>query len=87
MSANRRGFLVGRVPELTASTRELSAWSADRTRTYAEAMDAWQSSCPRLTVWEDVLDDGLVQVIRDRGATGQASVAPTARGRAAFGAR
>ncbi len=78
---------AGRMPELTASTRELLSWIADRPRTYAEAMDAWRSSCPRLTVWEDALIDGLVQVIRGGGATGRASVTLTARGRAALGSR
>jgi hypothetical protein len=25
-------------------------------------MEAWKSSCPRLTVWEDTLSDGLVRI-------------------------
>jgi hypothetical protein len=29
-------------------------------------MEAWKSSCPRLTVWEDALADGLVRVDRGR---------------------
>ena len=40
------------------------AWVADRRRTYDEAMNAWQSTCPRHTIWEDALIDGLIQVIR-----------------------
>jgi hypothetical protein len=75
------------LPELTASTLELLAWIADRLRAHVEAMDGWRSTCPQLTVWEDALDDGLVRVIRGRGATGQASVTLKARGRAALGAR
>ena len=31
---------------------------------YAQTMEAWQSSCPRLTVWEDAVADGLVRVQR-----------------------
>ena len=31
-------------------------------RSYAETMDAWRTSCPRLTVWEDANDRGLVRV-------------------------
>ena len=27
---------------------------------YAEAMDAWRTSCPRLPVWEDAVDAGFV---------------------------
>jgi hypothetical protein len=27
-------------------------------------MDAWRTSCPRLTIWEDALDLGLLAVSR-----------------------
>lgn len=37
-------------------------WVSRQPRTYAEAMDAWRSSCPRLAVWDDALCDGLIQV-------------------------
>jgi hypothetical protein len=40
---------------------EFLTWVASRRRTYAEAMEAWRSSCPRHTVWEDALADGLIQ--------------------------
>jgi len=43
---------------------QLLAWIAERTRTYPETIEAWKSSCPRLTVWEDALFDGLVRVER-----------------------
>jgi hypothetical protein len=29
-------------------------------RPYAEVIDAWRTSCPRLTVWEDAVDRKLV---------------------------
>ena len=29
-------------------------------RPYAEVMEAWRTSCPRLTVWEDAVDAGYV---------------------------
>jgi hypothetical protein len=35
-------------------------WVTDRPRTYTETMDAWRSTCPRLSVWEDAILDGLV---------------------------
>ena len=38
------------------------AWVAARPRTYGEAMDAWRTSCPRLSVWEDALEGGLIRV-------------------------
>ena len=65
--------------------REFLRWVASRPRTYAEAMDAWRSHCPRSTVWEDALADGLVQL--ECGDTlRQAAVTLTPRGRAVLDA-
>ena len=58
---------------------ELLTWIASRRRTYEEAMEAWRSTCPRHTVWEDALIDGLIQV---GGVLHQSEVTLTARGRA-----
>jgi hypothetical protein len=52
------------VPIAAAPTLELLAWIAERPRTYPETIEVWKSSCPRLTVWEDALSDGLVRVER-----------------------
>ena len=41
---------------------EFLIWVADRPRTYEETMDAWQSHCPRQTIWEDAIIDGLVKI-------------------------
>lgn len=41
------------------------AWIATCQRTHADVMDAWQSSCPRLSVWEDAVIDGYVQYAGD----------------------
>ena len=30
-------------------------------RPYSEVMEAWRTSCPRLPVWEDAVDQDLVQ--------------------------
>jgi hypothetical protein len=35
-------------------------WVATQPRTYAEVMEAWRTSCPRLTIWEDSIDQKLV---------------------------
>jgi hypothetical protein len=35
-------------------------WVTRRDRTYEEVMEAWRTSCPRLTVWEEANDRGLV---------------------------
>jgi hypothetical protein len=37
------------------------AWVASRPRTYGEVRQAWRSTCPRLTMWEDAVEDGLVR--------------------------
>ena len=39
---------------------DLLDWLLLRDRTYAEVMEAWRTSCPRLPVWEDATDRGLV---------------------------
>jgi hypothetical protein len=50
------------MPTVTAPTLQLLAWIAEQRRTYPETMDAWKTSCPRLTVWEDAVADGLLRV-------------------------
>jgi hypothetical protein len=39
---------------------DLLEWLMVRDRTYEEVMDAWRTSCPRLPVWEDANDRGLI---------------------------
>jgi hypothetical protein len=60
------------------------AWVAARPRTYAETMEAWRTSCPRLPVWEDATDGGLVAVTAGQGMAG-AAVRLTDAGRALLG--
>ena len=67
--------------------RQLLEWAAARPRSYGEAMEAWRSSCPRLTVWEDALSAGLIRVCAaPREGFRAAPVEVTARGRALLGA-
>jgi hypothetical protein len=47
---------------VNALTHDLLAWIAKEPRTYSETMEAWHTHCPRLPIWEDAIDDGLVQV-------------------------
>ncbi|MGI9147767.1 MAG: hypothetical protein ACR2IK_14645 [Chloroflexota bacterium] len=68
----------------SAAMREFLAWVAFRQRTYGDAMDAWQSHCPRFTLWEDALEAGLVVLEPGSGALGSARVRLTARGHAAL---
>ena len=39
---------------------DLLQWLATGERSYEEVMEAWRTSCPKLPVWEDAVDRGLV---------------------------
>jgi hypothetical protein len=39
---------------------DLLEWVAKDERSYEEVMAAWRTSCPRLPVWEEANDRGLV---------------------------
>jgi len=39
---------------------DLVEWVAREPRLYSEAIEAWKTSCPRLTVWEDAIERGLI---------------------------
>ena len=39
---------------------DLLEWVGRKERTYQETMEAWRTSCPRLPLWEDANDRGLV---------------------------
>jgi D-3-phosphoglycerate dehydrogenase len=41
---------------------DLLEWVGHTARTYHETMDAWRTSCPKLPVWEDATDRGLVEI-------------------------
>ena len=40
---------------------DLLEWLATRERSYEEVMEAWRTSCPKLPVWEEANDRGLVK--------------------------
>ena len=40
---------------------DLVEWVERTERTYEDTMDAWRTSCPRLPVWEDASERGLVE--------------------------
>ena len=54
--------------EREALVLDLVEWLAPAPRLYAEVLEAWRTSCPRLTVWEDALDRGYLR--RDAGPNG-----------------
>jgi len=39
---------------------DLLDWLARRERTYEDVMNAWRTSCPKLPVWEEASDRGLL---------------------------
>jgi hypothetical protein len=39
---------------------DLVEWIAREPRPYAEVLEVWRTSCPRLTIWEDAVDRGYV---------------------------
>ena len=57
---------------------DLVEWVARAPRPYEEVIDAWRTSCPRLTVWEDAIDRGLIT--RARGEDRALVVSATGAG-------
>jgi hypothetical protein len=47
---------------------DLLEWVGRKERSYRETMDAWRTSCPRLPVWEDANDRGLVEMASANGS-------------------
>jgi hypothetical protein len=65
-------------------TLQFLAWLDESPRSYGDAMDAWRTSCPRLSIWEDALRDGLIQRQSETDAQGKMrefQVALTPRGK------
>ena len=52
---------------------DLLEWIGREPRSYADVIDAWRTSCPRLTVWEDAMDRGFA--VREHGRIDTPSVA------------
>jgi hypothetical protein len=46
---------------------DLLEWLCRKDRSYEETMDAWRTSCPKLPVWEDANDCGLVCIDNSHG--------------------
>ncbi len=63
-------------------TIQFLTWLSEAPRSYRQAMDAWRSTCPQLSIWEDALDDGLIRRKSARAAMGEAEVVVTERGKA-----
>ena len=71
--------------DISAPLRQFLQWTLERPRTYADVMDEWRSSCPRLTVWEDASIDGYVRL--EGGPAGMVVLTPVGRAALADAAR
>ena len=62
---------------LDALVIDLLEWIGPRGRPYAEVIEAWRTSCPRLPVWEEANARGYL--VHDHAAGGErlVSVSPT----------
>ena len=58
---------------------DLLEYVANKERGYTDVMEAWRTSCPRLPVWEEANERGLIARVRTNG---QAVVQITAAGAA-----
>ena len=65
--------------EIDALIADLLDWIGPGSRAYAEVMDAWRTSCPRLPVWEEAATRGLVE--RRHTAGSEAMISLTALGK------
>ena len=82
MPLNRHGHTMD-LRSAGGMMSQFLAWVSAQPRTYAETLEVWRTSCPRLSVWEDALADGLVQVlVSSEGTYSEAKVLLTPRGAA-----
>jgi hypothetical protein len=57
-------------PQTTAARslmHDFLGWLAEEPRAYEDVMDAWRTSCPRLSIWEDALAENFVRTARGDG--------------------
>ena len=53
---------------INALVLDLVEWIARAPRPYAEVIETWRTSCPRLTIWEDAVEAGYVARASRTGA-------------------
>lgn len=57
---------------------DLLEWIAPEPKAYAQVIEVWRTSCPRLPVWEDANERGFVERLPQEG---RLLVSVTPRGR------
>ena len=55
---------------------DLLEWIGPQPRPYAEVIDAWRTSCPRLPVWEEANARGYVTQEHVEGVGTRVSISP-----------
>lgn len=55
---------------------DLLEWIGPRPRPYAEVMEAWRTSCPRLPVWEEANARGYVSRLHSTATGAVVAVSP-----------
>ena len=55
--------------ENTVLLLDLVEWVAQQPRPYQQVMEAWRSTCPRLTIWEYAVHAGLVKLTPGEDST------------------
>jgi hypothetical protein len=53
---------------------DLLEWIGPGQRPYAETLEAWRTSCPRLPIWEDATDLGFIERDHEPGHAALVSV-------------
>ncbi len=83
LGAETNGGRPEEFPRIEASTMtdtvddlvlDLLEWLGSGPRPYAEVMEAWRTSCPRLPVWEEANDRGFVRRLHMPGVGAFVSV-------------
>jgi len=62
--------------EVDALVLDLLEWIGPQSRPYAEVIDAWRTSCPRLPVWEEANARGYIIREHLEGTGAWISVSP-----------
>lgn len=58
---------------------DLLDWIGPHPRPYAEVLEAWRTSCPRLPVWEEANKRGSVDHLHEQGQAALVAVSPQGR--------
>jgi hypothetical protein len=75
----RRRNAMSNSETVDALVLDLLEWIGPQQRPYAEVMDAWRTSCPRLPVWEEANARGFLAHKHHDGAGNFISVSPAGR--------